>query len=130
MKNLTVTFAFGSVSVAFKSGSSETAASSLDFSFGSLTGSGPEIDIISATSRYFRIANTLWLCYQPRNIEIMSSACGPTVKFAKKVNSMSANSLGDIPKFYEGNILLYSDFIRDRLRIEFAGCIILNHVSE
>ena len=49
MKNLTVTFALGSVSVAFKSGPSETTAFSLDFSFGSLTGSGPEIDIISAT---------------------------------------------------------------------------------
>ena len=83
--------------------------------------------------RWFDISGLrtpFWLCYQSRNIEIMSSACGPTVKFVIKVNSISANSLGDIPKFYEGNILLYSDFIRDRFRTEFAGCIILNHVSE
>ena len=45
MTNLTVMLAFDSVSVTFKSGPSETAASSLDFSFRSLTGSGSEIGI-------------------------------------------------------------------------------------
>ena len=37
--------------------------------------------------------------FENKCIEILSRACGPTVKFAIKVNSMSANSLGDIPKF-------------------------------
>ena len=50
---------------------------------------------------------THWWFFALRvSIEILSRVCGPTVKFDIKVNSMSANSLGDIPKFYEGNILI------------------------
>lgn len=51
-----------------------------------------------------RIANTLMVfCFTSQYWNFVR-VCSPTVKFDIKVNSMSANSLGDIPNFYEGNI--------------------------